>query len=125
MFGVDEPLYLSTHCPPAALAPPGHAVVHVMRYHHRDEPLDAFAQRAHLRRAARQAGIDDADVVEERFLAADDGDGRDAARRRRWARRPPAGDDGRAGPALLLAGDWVGDVGLLSDAAVASGRRRA
>jgi phytoene dehydrogenase-like protein len=120
VLGVGEPLYLSTHCPPARLAPPGHAVLHVMRYHHRDEQIDALAQRAYLRAAAAQAGIDDDDIVEARFLphmvvtggiplAAGGG----------LAGRPPV--TGNEPPGVLLAGDWVGDVGLLSDAAVASG----
>lgn len=120
VLGIGEPLYLSTHCPPARLAPPGHAVVHVMRYHHRDEQLDALAQRAYLRTAAAQAGIDDDDIVEARFLphmvvmggvALAAGGG--------LAGRPPVTATER--PGVLLAGDWVGDVGLLSDAAVASG----
>ncbi len=31
-LGIDEPLYFSTHCPPARLAPDGAAVVHLMAY---------------------------------------------------------------------------------------------
>ena len=31
-LGIDEPLYFSTHCPPARLAPDGAAVVHLMRF---------------------------------------------------------------------------------------------
>jgi phytoene dehydrogenase-like protein len=120
VLGVDEPLYLSTHCPPAALAPAGHAVVHVMRYHHRDEALDAFAQRALLHAAARQAGVEDGDVVEERFLPhMTVTGGMPLAAGGGLAGRPPVASPDR--PGVLLAGDWVGDAGLLSDAAVASG----
>ena len=32
VHAIDKPFYLSTHCPPADLAPEGGAVVHVMRY---------------------------------------------------------------------------------------------
>ncbi len=33
---LDDPLYLSVHAPVARLAPPGHTLVHVMRYHRPD-----------------------------------------------------------------------------------------
>ena len=45
LFGVDRPLYLSTHCPPARLAPDGGAVVAVARYRATDEPGDPVAYR--------------------------------------------------------------------------------
>ncbi len=32
LFSVDEPLYLSTHAPPARLAPEGHGIVQLLRY---------------------------------------------------------------------------------------------
>ena len=120
LFGVGEPLYLSTHCPPARLAPEGHAVVHVMRNHRSDETLGSGEQRAWLRAAAAQAGVADDDVVEERFLAemVVTG-GLPTAAGGGLAGRPTVADPGR--PGLLLAGDWVGAVGLLADAAVASG----
>ncbi|CAN5766576.1 hypothetical protein BH10ACT1_BH10ACT1_08920 [soil metagenome] len=124
VFGVGEPLYLSTHCPPARLAPPGHAVLHVMRNHAADEALDPRAQRAWLREAAHQAGVAAQDVVEERFLA--DmvvSGGLPTAAGGGFAGRPGVAHDGR--PGVVLAGDWVGSVGLLSDAAVASGAEAA
>lgn len=120
MFGVGEPLYLSTHCPPAGLAPPGHAVVHVMRNHRAGEELDARSQRDWLRAAAGQAGVGGEDVVEERFLAemVVTG-GLPTAAGGGFGGRPTVAAGNR--PGVLLAGDWVGPVGLLTDAAAASG----
>lgn len=120
VFGIGEPLYLSTHCPPARLAPAGHAVVHVMRNHSVDEALDPRQQRAWLREAARQAGVADEDVVEQRFLA----DmvvtgGLPTAAGGGFSGRPAVTHQAR--PGVVIAGDWVGPSGLLSDAAVASG----
>jgi len=120
VFGVDEPTYLSTHCPPADLAPPGHAVVHVMRYQPVDDTMPADEQRALLHDVAASAGIDADDIVEQRFLA----------RMVVTGPLPTAAGGGLAGrpsvdvadhPGVLVAGDWVGPTGLLSDAAVASG----
>ena len=120
VFGIGEPLYLSTHCPPAQLAPPGHAVVHVMRNHAADEALDHREQRAWLWAAAQQAGVTESDVVEERFLAemVVTG-GMPTAAGGGFAGRPTPASPDR--PGILLAGDWVGPVGLLADAAVSSG----
>ncbi|MCU1499613.1 MAG: putative dehydrogenase [Acidimicrobiales bacterium] len=120
IFGIDEPLYLSTHCPPARLAPPGHAVVHVMRNHRADETMTAQEQRNWLRAAAEGAGITDDLVVEDRFLAQMVvSGGLPTAAGAGFSGRPTATHADR--PGVLLAGDWVGPVGLLADAAVASG----
>jgi phytoene dehydrogenase-like protein len=116
MFGLDEPLYLSRHCPPGDLAPSGGSVVHVMRYGARDARLD----RAELRSYARLAGIADDQIVEERFLA--------GMIVTHLLPSPQAGLAGRPGvtvagaPGLYLAGDWVGPSGWLADAAMASGQ---
>ncbi len=120
LLGADEPLYLSTHAPPADLAPEGGAVVQLLRYQHADEDRDGRAHRDHLRAAAAEVGITDADVVVERFHA----------RMVVTAAIPRAGSGGLAGrpavtvagrPRTTLAGDWVGPVGMLADAALASG----
>ena len=95
VFGVDEPTYLSTHCPPADLAPPGHAVVHVMRYQPVDDTMPADAQRALLREVVASAGIDGDDIVEERFLARMVVDRSPADGRRRGPGRSPPVDGGR------------------------------
>lgn len=121
VFGIGEPLYLSTHCPPARLAPAGGSVVHLLRNHRHDEVLEAREQKAWLRAAAAQAGVGDDDVVEERFLAEMMvSGGLPTAAGGGLAGRPLVSDPAR--PDVALAGDWVGPVGLLADAAVASGR---
>ena len=118
VLGIDDPVYLSVHSPPARLAPPGVEVVHLMRYGVRDPAGD----RADLEDLARRSGIRSPDVVASRFLhrmvvspavptAATGG----------LPGRPPVEVPGR--PGLFLAGDWVGPEGLLADASFASGER--
>jgi hypothetical protein len=117
VFGLDEPLYLSRHCPPGDLAPDGGSVVHVMRYGARDARLD----RVELRSYASLAGITGDQIVEERFLAdmvvthvlpSPSGG---------LSERPGVEVTGAQG--IYLAGDWVGPSGWLADAAMASGCR--
>ena len=120
VLGVDEPVYLSVHCPPADLAPPGGAVVHLMRYHAVGGATSSEDDRAALHALMARAGITPDLVVEERFLAsmtvahaiprADTG-----GRSGRPSIAPPEA------PGLFLGGDWVGPEGLLADAAAASG----
>jgi phytoene dehydrogenase-like protein len=117
LFGVDEPLYLSRHCPPGDLAPLGGSLVHVMRYGGRDAGRD----RAELRRYARLAGITDDQIVEERFLANVIVTHVLPSPEQGLAGRPAVTSTGAEG--LYLAGDWVGPTGWLTDAAMASGRR--
>src|SRR5690606_23426757 len=104
------------HSPPADLAPDGVRVVHVARY----GATDAVADRARLELLATAAGIDPGDVVARRFL------------RRMVVHTaiPSVGHGGPAGrprvvvadrPGVFLAGDWVGPVGMLADASLASG----
>ena len=114
-YGLDQPLYLSTHSPKARLAPPGGAVVHVMRYGARTSPED----KHQLWALARRCGIGDADVVVQRFphemtvchALPRPGPG--------LGGRPAIDATGTAG--VFLAGDWVGAAGLLADASLASG----
>jgi phytoene dehydrogenase-like protein len=117
LFGLDEPLYLSRHCPPGDLAPRGGSVVHVMRYGAGDARVD----RAELRGFARLAEITDDQIVEERFLA--------GMVVTHVLPSPEHGLAGRPGvtvpeaEGIYLAGDWVGPSGWLADAAMASGQR--
>lgn len=117
MFGVDEPLYLSRHCPPGDLAPRRGSLVHVMRYGARDASLD----RAELRDYARLEGITDEQIVEERFLADMVVTHLLPSPEQGLTGRPDVTSTGANG--LYLAGDWVGPTGWLTDAAMASGRR--
>ena len=121
VFGTDEPLYLSTHAPPADLAPPGHAVIHLQRYHAPDETAPVDDQHEQLRRLASHAGIEAADIAEERFLAS----------MTVSHALPLAAAGGLAGrvptdiaerPGVFLAGDWVGPEGMLLDAVAASAK---
>lgn len=118
LLGIDRPLYLSQHGPPAHLAPEGISVVHVLRYGVTES--DAEADRAEMWDHAQAAGVTRGDIVAQRHLrrmvvsgaaplAASGG----------LAGRPPVTVAGA--PGLFLAGDWVGDDGMLADAAVASG----
>jgi phytoene dehydrogenase-like protein len=117
LFGLDQPLYLSRHCPPGDLAPPGGSVVHVMRYGARHAGLD----RAELRRFAGLAEITDDQIVEERFLAGMVVTHVLPSPKHGLEGRPEATVPGAAG--VYLAGDWVGSSGWLADAAIASGQR--
>ncbi len=116
VFGLDEPLYLSRHSPPGDLAPPGGSVVHVMRYGARDGQTD----RAELRSYAHLAGVDEDDIVEERFLAETVVTHLLPTPEQGLAGRPGVSVPGAEG--IYLAGDWVGPCGWLADAAVASGQ---
>jgi glycine/D-amino acid oxidase-like deaminating enzyme len=117
VFGVDDPLYLSPHCPPGDLAPQGGSLVHLLRYGSRNGQAD----RDELWHLARLAGISREDVVEERFLA-----------RMVVSHALPSPERGLKGrpevpvagaPGLFVAGDWIGPIGWLADASMASGRR--
>lgn len=114
-FGLDEPLYFSTHSPKARLAPPGGVLVHVLRYGARASRED----RAQLWSLAERCGVTEHDVVVERFLH--------EMTVSQSLPQPGGGLGGRPGVSaaglqgVFLAGDWVGPVGLLADAALSSG----
>ncbi len=126
VLGVDEPLYLSVHAPAAKLAPEGHSLVHVMRYTHPDESPDVDGADGPHRAACEQLldrihpnWRDDAIHIGFRpnLLAATD---QPSAARGGMAGRPPVVVPDA--PGVFLAGDWVGDTGVLVDASVASGQ---
>jgi len=119
VFGLDRPLYLSTHCPPADLAPTGHSVVQVAHYLAPGHDASPDADRAELDALARRAGIREEDVVVQRFLrrmtvvsAMPTPD------RGGLAGRPAVSVDGH--PGVFVVGDWVGAEGFLADASAAS-----
>ncbi|MCU1359079.1 MAG: Dehydrogenase [Ilumatobacteraceae bacterium] len=132
VFGLDRPLYLSPHAPAAQLAPEGSGLVSVMHYIADDAQAivanGAASQRdrdrLELRSLARLAGITDDDVVHERYshrLVVVHGAPTEAGGGLRG--RPAI--DALGVPGVHLAGDWVGPVGLLSDASAASGEAAA
>jgi phytoene dehydrogenase-like protein len=120
VVSVDEPLYGTTQSPPARQAPPGGAVVGIIRYGARSAALDRPSLEAHL----RQLGVTDGDIVTSRFLAR-------MIVSSTMPRAATGGLEGRPAttasglPRVFLAGDWVGPHGLLSDAALASGHAAA
>lgn len=116
LVGIGTPLYLSTHSPPANLAPEGISVVHVMRYGSRSADEDRAALWDH----AAAAGIRREDVVAQRFLRRMVVTGGIPVASAGGAPgRPPVTVSGADG--VFVAGDWVGAEGLLADAAMASG----
>ena len=119
-FGVDRPHYLVAHAPGAELAPEGMALVHAMRGLRDGEATTATELSADLHALAARVGITEDDVVVERYLhhmvvvsasVTPAGGG--------LAGRPGVHDSGLDG--VLVAGDWVGPVGWLSDASLVSG----
>jgi phytoene dehydrogenase-like protein len=111
--GIDRPLYYSVHSRWAQLTPKGGALIHVSRYGGGDQ-----AELESLLDEMQPMWRDS--VVHCRFLP---------SMVVSHALIPPAPAT-RPAPAtpvrgLYLAGDWVGDTGLLSDAALASARSAA
>jgi phytoene dehydrogenase-like protein len=114
VLGADEPAYATTQSPPARQAPGGASVVAAVRY----GATVAAEDRALLERYLAFAGVRTGDVVTSRFLAHLNVYGAaPVARAGGLPGRPRA----RVGRGLYVAGDWVGDEGLLADAALASG----
>lgn len=122
-LGIDRPLYLSVHSAVAKLGPADSATIHVAKYLAPDEEVEARATEKELEGAM--------DLIQPGW--------RQIVRQRRFLPRmtvthdlPTAAAGGLAGRAgvevpgiahLYVAGDWVGNEGLLADAALASGKR--
>jgi len=124
-LGIDQPLYLSVHSATARLAPEGGALIHTAKYlppDHRESLANDEAELEGILDLV-QPGWREV-VVQRRFLPdmivmnalplASDGGVR--------GRPTPEVKDV---PGLYLAGDWVGDEGLLVDASLASAKRAA
>jgi glycine/D-amino acid oxidase-like deaminating enzyme len=121
-LGVDRPLYFSVHSAAARLAPEGAALVHVMRYLEPGEKPNRSQLIAEL----------------EEFMDLTQPGWRGCERARQFLPAMPVissiplaakgGMNGRPHIAvqnaegLFTSGDWVGSVGMLADAAAASGR---
>jgi phytoene dehydrogenase-like protein len=119
-LGIDTPIYLSVHCPDALLAPEGHAVIHVARYLQPTEQPDADTQRAELETTLDlvQPGWRNL-CTESRYLhQMTAATSIPTSESRGFTGRPLSAQTGIAG--AYIAGDWVGPVGLLSDASLAS-----
>jgi phytoene dehydrogenase-like protein len=124
-FGLDAPLYLSTHSAWARLAPADGALIHVARYLGPEPAADAAAVERELEGLLdrTQPGWRDA-LVARRFLP-------HVVVSNALVTAAQGGTAGRPGPAvpdvpgLYVAGDWVGPEGMLSDASLASARQAA
>jgi glycine/D-amino acid oxidase-like deaminating enzyme len=120
LLGIDRPIYLIRHAPPADLAPPGAAVVHAMWYLRSDEDPTPAEARAFLGEHCRVAGVDPDTAEEQRYLHRMVACGAlPTPGRLGMAGRPGVADTGIDG--VLVAGDWVGPEGHLADAALVSG----
>jgi len=124
-LGIDEPLYLSVHSATADLAPPGAALVHVLRYLGGRSDPDPGSVEPQLE------GLMDlvqpgwrGRVVHRRYLP-------ELVVSNALVTAAGGGAQGRPKPAvselpgLFVAGDWVGAETMLADASVASARRAA
>ena len=119
LLGIDRPLYLSNHCPPARLAPSGRSMVHVARYLAPGERTEPTGQKAELLALAACAGLTEDCIVEQRYLHRMTVVGALAtAELGGLPGRPPVTDPSM--PRVFLAGDWVGPRGHLVDASLAS-----
>lgn len=111
-LGIDEPLYYAVHSTWAQLAPKGGALVHTVKYGGGTErELEALLDRM-------QPGWQE-HVVHRRYMPSMTVSN---ALVTPGAPRPSVTTSVRG---LYLAGDWVGEEGLLSDAAFASARAAA
>jgi phytoene dehydrogenase-like protein len=117
-LGIDQPLYYSVHSAYAQLTPSGGALIHLAKYggNSSSEPeLEALLD-------TMQPGWRDI-VVHRRFLPSMIVSNAIAEPQRDGAARRPSPATSIRG--LYLAGDWVGDDGILSDAALSSARAAA
>lgn len=124
IVGLDQPLYASVHSPPTDLAPAGHGVVCLARYLRPGEEHERTTTRNELLALAQRMGVAPGHIAVERYLhRMVVTHGMPLARRGGLAGRPDVGLSGD--PRVTVAGDWVGPVGMLADAAFASGRAAA
>ena len=114
-MGIDQPFYFSVHTHAAKLAPEGGAVVHIAKYMAVDEApsadaiseLEGFADlampgwRTFERKRQELRGM----VVANAVVRVD---------------KPRPGVALADAPGLFIAGDWVGEEGMISDASAAS-----
>jgi phytoene dehydrogenase-like protein len=123
--GLDQPIYFSVHSRWADLAPSGKALVHVAKYLPSGEETDPVKDRDELahfldivqpewwRQVEHERFMPHLNVTHGVVRAADGG----------LAGRPAV--NSAAAKNVYIAGDWVGDEGMLSDAAFASASRAA
>jgi phytoene dehydrogenase-like protein len=131
--GIDRPIYFSVHSAWAQLTPKGGALIHVAKYRKagiaNDEEIESTGSRRTPSAAADETELESIldemqpgwreRVVHRRFLPSMTVSN---ALVRPNVPRPAAVTPVKG---LYLAGDWIGDEGILSDAALASARAAA
>ena len=115
-LGIDKPLYFSVHSAFAQLTPKGGALIHLVKYGASNPRTDESALEALL--DEMQPGWREV-LVHRRFLPS-----------MTVTNALPTPNAPRPSPVtsvrgLYIAGDWVGDEGLLSDASLASAKAAA
>lgn len=131
-LGIDRPLYLSVHSAFAQIAPRGGALIHTVKYLQQQRSnVDDYDSSA-----KRRGGMSEDEAELESLLDRVQPGWREHVVHRRFLpamtvanalpspqlQRPPHTTPIRG---LYVAGDWVGNEGLLSDAALASARAAA
>lgn len=121
----DRNLYFSVHSYTAKLHPPGRVLLHASKYLRQAEDGDSSGWRGEIEALLdRLAPGWRGDVLAEQFLPKMTVTyGIPDFRRGGLAGRPPVVS--REIPGVFFAGDWVGDEGMLADAAFASARTAA
>lgn len=131
-LGIDDPHYFAVHSAWAQLAPKGGALIHTVKYRKEESATDVELEGERRRDAASAADEQALEALLDRMQPG----WRNVVVHRRFlpsmtvanalvtpsAPRPSAVTDVQG---LYLAGDWVGNEGLLSDAALASARTAA
>jgi phytoene dehydrogenase-like protein len=132
-LGIDRPVYFAVHSAFAQLAPKGGALIHLIKYNRDRRATDEQLEGSRPRRTS--AAIEDEQELEALLDRMQPG-WREVLVHRRFLpamtvtnslvtpheRRPSPQTSVRG---LYIAGDWVGDEGLLSDASLASARAAA
>ncbi len=124
-LGLDSPLYFSVHSATATLAPSGGAMIHVAKYLGTNEKTKAqeLEQELTAMLDLLQLGWQKA-VVAKRFLPS-------MTVSHALVTASDGGYEGRPKvavpemPGVFLAGDWIGNEGMLADASFASAERAA
>jgi phytoene dehydrogenase-like protein len=121
ILGIDRPYYASVHSATAAVAPEGKALIHVAKY----LPPGGEGTQEELEHVLEllQPGFRDRVVARRFFPKLRVAHAVVAAERGGLSGRPA--HDGADTEGLFLVGDWVGDEGMLADAALGSARRAA
>jgi phytoene dehydrogenase-like protein len=132
-LGIDAPHYFSVHSAFAQLAPKGGALIHLVKYRKEQHGTDEELEGSRPRRTS--AAVEDEQELEDVLDRMQPG-WREVLVHRRFLpsmtvanalvtpsmKRPGVATSVRG---LYIAGDWVGDEGMLSDASLASARAAA